>query len=222
MGKGRGGGPPSGRRAARPSIRRTGCPPGMPGQCWAGLMRPKSGPCNSGWRRAARRPTFCLFAGGSRALPPGVVLKKVAGDGNCLFHSIAGGLAHLGVDQSSLDASLLLAQVTAHLRRHEKKYIKDWDNEKRYGTIAKSWSACCDAIAKDGAHASPPWHVCSTLVYKVDGVSRMDALQRRLHRVWRRGTELVLQERRGRVDGLRIHSWGFFSSRRRCGSWGLC
>lgn len=87
-----------------------------------------------------------------RVLPPGVNVQSVPGDGNCLFHAMSRGIAKITKDEPK-GASELRAEVVSHLRRHEDKYIKDWCNEMPDGTIAPSYEAYLQAVAKDNVWA---------------------------------------------------------------------
>ena len=68
-------------------------------------------------------------------------------DGNCLFHAAAYCISKL-TKSELIDHHHLRAECVSHLRKHDQRYIHDWDGEMPDGSKADSFDAYCNAMAK--------------------------------------------------------------------------
>jgi len=82
-----------------------------------------------------------------RALPKGMSKKDMPQDGNCLFHAAAYCISKL-TKSELIDHHHLRAECVSHLRKHDQRYIHDWDGEMPDGSKADSFDAYCNAMAK--------------------------------------------------------------------------
>ena len=92
----------------------------------------------------------------TRTRPPDLVFKAMPKDGNCVFHTLAGGLEWLSRKHKkplSLSARELRARVVEHMRKHSEAYEADYDG-KSPGGADMPWEQYLDAIAQEGAYAS--------------------------------------------------------------------
>ena len=85
-----------------------------------------------------------------RAIPVGLSVKVVPGDGNCLYSSFAQGLAVATGKESVLHHLQLRAEVVQHFLKHADSYSAIWDREMPDGTEGDSFEAYVEAIATPG------------------------------------------------------------------------
>ena len=67
-------------------------------------------------------------------------------DGNCLFHAAAYCISKL-TKSELIDHHQLRAECVSHLRKHDQRYIHDWDGEMLDGSKADSFDTYCNAMA---------------------------------------------------------------------------
>ena len=60
-----------------------------------------------------------------RAIPEGVVVGKVEGDGNCFFNVVGQGLGRLR-NEPALPPARVRAEICAHMRKHRANYEEFW------------------------------------------------------------------------------------------------
>lgn len=81
------------------------------------------------------------------ALPKGMSKKDMPQDGNCLFRAAAYCSSKL-TKSELIDHHQLRAECVSRLRKHDQRYIHDWDGEMLDGAKADSFDTYCNAMAK--------------------------------------------------------------------------
>ena len=92
----------------------------------------------------------------TRAYPKELVLRAQPRDGNCVFHSLASGLAWVTSSSKNpinLTAREMRARITEHLRKHSEIYEKEYDGKGPCGATMP-FKDYLDAISQEGSYGS--------------------------------------------------------------------
>ena len=88
-----------------------------------------------------------------RALPDSLTVQSIPTDGNCLFGAFSAGLA-LANGKSALHPTLIRAQVTQHLKKHQSAYEPLWQGELPDTTKSSDFAEYLAAIGREGSWGS--------------------------------------------------------------------
>ncbi|CAE7875408.1 OTUD6A, partial [Symbiodinium sp. KB8] len=88
-----------------------------------------------------------------RALPDSLTVQSIPPDGNCLFGAFSAGLA-LANGKSAVHPTLIRAQVTQHLKKHQSAYEPLWQGELPDTTKSSDFAEYLTAIGREGSWGS--------------------------------------------------------------------
>ena len=83
-----------------------------------------------------------------RAIPPGLVIKHIPTEGNCLFEAFAEGLAATAGKEKPLHHLLVRAELIQHYMKHSTTYSELWDHELPDGSHGSSFESYVEAMAR--------------------------------------------------------------------------
>eukprot|EP00439_Symbiodinium_sp_Y106_P033647 s699_g4.t1 len=83
-----------------------------------------------------------------RAIPPGLAIKRIPTEGNCLFEAFAEGLAATSSKEKPLHHLLVRAELIQHYMKHSTTYSELWDHELPDGSHGSSFESYVEAMAR--------------------------------------------------------------------------
>ena len=101
-----------------------------------------------------------------RAVPEGVAINKVDGDGNCFFSVVGQGLGRIR-NEPALPPARVRAEICAHMRKHRANYEEFWNGKDSDGKDMQDFEDYIKHMAENGKWAGSLEAYAAAKTYKL-------------------------------------------------------